>query len=230
MQYARILPLVTILTMIAAAPPPLIFAQAPGGFGVCVPASQRAGRTIGCFILAEQPMGALGPAPVYWHVTRFSSRARADAARRASRPAGTVLTAYGRAWLLTIADSAWRPPSGTPVASIGPIDVNEGVSYAALYMEASMTPGMKSAIHRHSGAEAWYTLSGETCLETPGGTHVGRAHGAPVIVPGGVPMELTATGTTVRRSLVLILHDASEAPTTMEREWKPKGLCRRYLK
>ena len=34
---------------------------------------------------------------------------------------------------------------------------------------------MKSAVHRHSGPEAWYTVSGETCLETPDGTQVGRA-------------------------------------------------------
>ena len=88
-----------------------------------------------------------------------------------------------------------------------------------------MRPGMKSEIHRHSGPEAWYTLSGETCLETPKGTQVGRADGPPVIVPAGEPMELTATGTVIRRSLVLILHEAAQKPTTMETVWKPRGLC-----
>ena len=102
-----------------------------------------------------------------------------------------------------------------------------GVTYSALYMETSMRPGMKSAVHRHSGPEAWYTLSGETCLETPEGTQVGRAGGRQVIVPGGLPMELTATGTTVRRSLVLILHDSSALPTTPELTWVPQGLCLR---
>ena len=89
-----------------------------------------------------------------------------------------------------------------------------------------MTPGMKSAIHRHSGVEAWYTLSGQTCLETPRGATTGRAGGPPVIIPAGVPMELTATGTEVRTSLVLILHASSEKPTTPERSWRPKGLCK----
>lgn len=37
-------------------------------------------------------------------------------------------------------------------------------------MKATFKPGMKSRIHRHSGLEAWYTISGETCLETPEGS------------------------------------------------------------
>jgi ketosteroid isomerase-like protein len=54
---------------------------------------------------------------------------------------------------------------------------------------------------------------------------VGRAGGPPVIVPGGPPMELTATGNQMRQSLVLILHDAHQPPTSMERQWQPRGLC-----
>ena len=118
-------------------------------------------------------------------------------------------------------------PRGIHVTTIGPLPIKAGTTYSALYMEASMRPGMKSAVHQHSGPEAWYTLSGETCLETPAGTQVGRVHGRPVIVPEGLPMELTATGTTLRQSLVLILHDASKPPTTPEVAWVPKGLCKR---
>jgi quercetin dioxygenase-like cupin family protein len=72
-------------------------------------------------------------------------------------------------------------------------------------MEAIFTPGMTAPAHRHSGPEAWHTLAGETCLETPEGKMVGRAGGSHVIVPGGPPMHLTATGTETRRALVLIL-------------------------
>ena len=81
--------------------------------------------------------------------------------------------------------------------------------------------------HRHSGPEAWYTLEGETCLETPEGAQIGRAGGPPVIVPGGLPMHLTATGTTLRRSLVLILYETGKPVTIAAHDWKPKGLCRR---
>lgn len=92
-------------------------------------------------------------------------------------------------------------------------------------MEAVTNPGMTSAIHVHSGPEAWYTLAGETCLETPDGKLVGSAGGAPVIVPGGPPMLLTATGTEQRRALTLILHESSKPPTTVIHDWTPKGLC-----
>ena len=125
-----------------------------------------------------------------------------------------------------VGDAKSRPRNGKLVATIGPLPITAGRSYSALYMEAVMRPGTKSAIHRHSGPEAWYTLSGETCLETPNGSMVGRAGGPPVIVPGGGPMELTATGSGIRRSLVLILHDSRRPPTTIETTWKPRGLCR----
>ena len=187
------------------------------------------GREVGCFIITEQKIGVLRPSPVYWHVTRLdASSARKPAAENVG--GGAVVDAYGRKWLLTIGDSGWRAPFGTHVAAIGPLPVTAGVRYSALYMEATMRPGMKSMVHRHSGAEAWYTMSGETCLETPDGTQVGRPAAPPVIVPGGVPMELTATGSTLRTSLVLILHDSSRPPTTMEAAWKPLGLCARRLR
>lgn len=205
--------------------PALSHAQTPAAFGTCVPASQRSGRDVGCFILTEQSLGTLAPEHAFWHVTRFASRSDAERENAAARVKGSVIDALGAPWLVTIADSAWRPHAGRQMAVIGPLPVTPGVAYAALYMEATMQPGMKSMIHRHSGAEAWYTIQGETCLETPDGTQVGRPGKPPVIVPGGRPMELTATGTSKRESLVLILHDSSQPPTSMEPTWKPRGLC-----
>jgi hypothetical protein len=85
---------------------------------------------------------------------------------------------------------------------------------------------MKSRVHRHSAPEAWYTISGETCLETPDGTMLGRAGDKSVIVPQGPPMELTETGTEIRRALVLILHDSAQPHTTLATDWTPQGLCK----
>lgn len=201
---------------------PALRAQSPTGFGICIPRAQRGADTVGCFIITEHSLGVLDHARIFWHVDRFATRPEAEAVRSAG---GTTIDAFGAVWLLTIADSGWRAGGGQHVATIGPLPIKRGVAYSALYMEATMRPGMKSAVHNHSGPEAWYTLSGETCLETPHGTMVGRVGGAPVIVPGDTPMELTATGTTLRRSIVLILHDSSRQPSTRETEWKPKGRC-----
>ena len=217
---------ITTLAALALLSHPIAAQRAPAmpgrGFGICIPRSQRAGRAVGCFIITDHPEGPLGPAPVFWHVTRFRSKALADAARDST---GTVVEAYGRVWLMTIGDSATRPRGGVPAATIGPLPIKAGVAYSALYMEASMYPGMKTPVHRHSGPEAWYALKGQTCLETPEGARTGTVTGPPVIVPGGQPMALTATGTTLRQTLVLILHDAAEPPTVMDTTWTPRGLC-----
>jgi len=86
---------------------------------------------------------------------------------------------------------------------------------------------MRSRVHRHPGPEAWYTLSGAICLETPAGRSVGVAGGQHVVVPGGPPMELMATGNEVRRSLALVLHDASKPASVLAPDWTPKNLCGR---
>jgi len=203
--------------------PPSAFGQTDGPGVACIPVSERAGREFGCFILATQTIGALDSAHAFWHLATFATRSAAEAV---AGPHGKVVESLGTTWLLTIADARWRPSQGTHVAAIGPLPVARGVAYTAQYMEAVLRPGMKSLVHRHAGPEAWYTLAGETCLETPAGTLVGRAGGPPIIVSQGPPMELTATGTDVRRALVLIIHDSAQPATSPAPDWRPKGLCK----
>jgi len=188
----------------------------------CKPVAQRTGE-LGCWIMIDDPVGLLPAGQIFWHLDTYATRAAAEGARQSR---GTVVEALGKIWLFTIAEAAWRPRAGTRVAEIGPLPVREGSAYSAMYMEAISTPGMTSAIHTHSGPEAWYTTAGESCLETPQGAMYGRAGGPPLIVPGGPAMLLTATGTGQRRAVVLILHDASQAAITLDHEWKPKGLCK----
>jgi hypothetical protein len=86
---------------------------------------------------------------------------------------------------------------------------------------------MTAPAHIHSGPEAWYAVSGETCLETSDGRmQISRAGGPPVIVPMGLRMYLTAIGTGRRRSIVIILHESSQPATTVTHDWAPKGLCK----
>jgi quercetin dioxygenase-like cupin family protein len=91
-------------------------------------------------------------------------------------------------------------------------------------MEATFMPGMKSSAHRHPGPEAWYVLTGEQCLETPGKAAIVRA-GESGIVPEGPPMILWGTGKAERRALVLILHDTSKPMTLPASDWKSEGRC-----
>jgi len=189
----------------------------------CRPVSERSGE-VGCWIIANTELGDLPQRPLFWHLDTYPTRVQAD---RDKGPRGTVVESLGEVWLLTIDVAGWRAAGGARVAEIGPLPVSSGPRYSAQYMEAIFMPGMTAPAHRHSGPEAWYTLTGETCLETPEGKMVGRAGGSHVIVPGGPPMHLTATGTETRRALVLILHDSTQAPTTPAPDWVPRGLCRR---
>jgi len=188
-----------------------------GWVGNCKPVSERTGE-VGCWIIAHQPVGQL-TSQSYWHLDVYPTRAAAEAVKG---PRGIVVESLGKVWLLTVEKAGWRPPTGERVAEIGPLPIIAGEEYSAQYMEAILNPGMTSAIHTHAGPEAWYTLAGETCLETPEGKYVGRAGGDPVIVRGGLSMLLTATGTEQRRALVLILHQSSKPPTTVVRDWTPK--------
>lgn len=168
--------------------------------------------------------GRLTKSEVFWHLDSYSTRVAAQADKG---PRSAIIEALGKVWLMTIEDEKWRPVHGNRIAEIGPIPIIAGENYSAQYMEAIFAPGMTAPAHLHSGPEAWYTVAGETCLETSDGrVQVGRAGESPVIVPIGLSMHLTATGTEQRRALVLILHQSSMAPTMLVHDWTPKGLCK----
>lgn len=192
-----------------------------GTDGMCIPVAERAGRKYGCFVLASVRLGHLPATQLYWYLDRYATRADAEKERGAR---STVVESYGTAWVLSIADKDFRAPAGRRVARVGPLPLKPVESVTAFYMEATFKPGMKSAIHRHAGPEAWYVLAGKQCLETPDGKVVIQA-GETGIVPEGPPMMLSATGTAERRSLVLILGDSSAPIGTPAADWTPKGLC-----
>ena len=201
----------------------LMATSASGQTVGCEPVSERAGREFGCFITARTDLGALPKdSALYWHIDAFASEAKAGAAK-ASR--SIVVQSLGRIWLFTIGEAAWRPSGGERIGLVGPLPLVQADSYAAVFMEGVFQPGMQSPVHRHPGVEAWYTLEGEQCLETPRGKLVQRAKDPGVMVPGGEPMRLTGTGTGVRRSLVLILQDAAQPRSMLAADWQPAGLC-----
>jgi quercetin dioxygenase-like cupin family protein len=189
----------------------------------CEPVADRAGRELGCFVVARLELGHLpDKPPLYWHIDSFPNRKAAEAV---VGPRGVVVESLGHIWLYTLAESTWKSGGGRHVATIGPLPIIPARAHAAVYMEGVFQPGMKSPVHRHPGVEAWYTLEGSMCLETPEGTMTQSAGGPGVLAYAGTPMELTGTGTGTRRSLVLILQDSSKPRNTHADDWTPKGLC-----
>jgi hypothetical protein len=195
-------------------------AQAPGGCNT--PASQRTSDA-GCYLSATQVLGTLPQEPLFWHLHVYPSRSAA-AADKGLR--GTVVESFDRVWLYTIAGADWNAAGGRRVARIGPLPIVAGRPYTARYMEAVFTPGMKAAIPRHPGPEAWYLVSGAQCLETPDGARVVRA-GEGYVVPEGPPMLLAGAGSVTRRTLGLVLHDAAQPWTLPASDWTPRGACAR---
>src|SRR5688572_24529134 len=93
----------------------------------CQPRGSRAGE-IGCWIIVDDPVGALPSAPVFWHLDTYPSRAAAEAAKTRG---GTVVESLGKVWLFTVAERDWRPSSGDHVADVGPLPVRQGIAYSA---------------------------------------------------------------------------------------------------
>jgi hypothetical protein len=191
--------------------------------GTCIPVANRAGRDFGCFITAREVLGRLPASPaLYWHLDTYPNVAAARAAREKR---STVVESYGRVWLFTIAPAEWKPRSGSRFARVGPLPLVSADSFAAVYMEGTFQPGMQSVVHRHAGAEAWVTLAGSMCLESPEGKLEQKAGDGGVLIRAGLPMVLTGTGKGPRRSLVLILQDATQPRSTPAPDWKPRNLC-----
>jgi hypothetical protein len=198
--------------------------QEEGTGGRCVPVAERGDRQLGCYVIAREQIGTLPQKAVYWHIEAFPDLVSAETA---AGPRSIAVEAFGESWLLTVEEAGWQSDGGKRVAEIGPLPIEPADAFTAQYMEATFRPGMKSGIAQRSGPEAWHTLSGESCLETPGGTLYGRAGGEPVVVASGVPRQVTATGREIRRALVLVLHDSSRPAATPVSDWQPKGLCGR---
>jgi mannose-6-phosphate isomerase-like protein (cupin superfamily) len=197
--------------------------RVPGGCDV--PVSQRTSE-VGCYLTATQTIETLPDEAIFWHVYAYPTRAAAEAVQRGA--ASTVVESLGRVWLFTIAAKQWQPAAGERMAVIGPLPLPRppATRYIARYMEAVFPPAqsLRTAVHRHSGPEAWFVLTGTQCLRTPESTTVIRA-GQGGFVPAGPPMVLTSIGTETRRALVLVLHDPTEPWMTITSDWTPTNEC-----
>lgn len=193
-------------------------AKVPNG---CQPLGTHAIGDVGCYIVAQETLASLPGGPLYLHLDTFDDGVAARAARGAN---GSVIEAFGRTWLLTIAAAEWRPNGGRHAATLGPFRPLTGGPQLASYMVATTAPNMDSAPHSHAGPEIFYVVEGAQCLETPAGvqrTNAGEGH----VVAGGVPMKLYGAGKSMRRALVLVLHDAQQPVVLLDPAWEPTGSC-----
>lgn len=174
----------------------------------------------GCFNIGTVKDLKFSQAAVYWHLHAFGTRTAAEAARSAT---GIVVEEGGRVWLSEFGSRDAAPQGGEAVAVVGPLQLPAAESYSAVLSYAVMRPRDSSRVHTHPGPEGWYVLAGQQCLETPAGANRAGA-GQTMTVAPNVPMELSVTGTTVRRAFALVIHDSTQ-DRGIPSDWKPSGKC-----
>lgn len=206
------------LALLTLAPPS---AQAQATSRTC---AGQAGETPGpACLAAHQDLGALPQGALYWKIYTFAD---AQAAERAKSSHGAVVQAFGRVWLFEVGDKGQDLVGGQHLADVGPlpIEATRG-DFSAEYLKSTFPPGATAPVHVHSGPEAFYAISGASCLETPDGVQVARGAGHSLMVRRGPPMLLMAIGQETRQGFALILHGEGSPPTTLTSDWTPKGLC-----
>jgi len=193
----------------------------------CMEDGLKSGDT-GCQLLGKIMVQQFPDSPLFWCLNRFPTRNAAEAAKVHN---SLVAEAEGRSWLFSFGPKEGAPKSGDLVASIGPLSLtSDTLPKASLYeivaYLAVMPPGTYTRVHIHAGPEAWYVLSGEQCLETPTGV-MKAGMGQTMFAPPMTPMRLTNSGSSVRRALFIVIHDANQPWTIPTNDWKPAGACDR---
>jgi hypothetical protein len=194
------------------------WAQVPGG---CETPAVKGKEAVGCYLSATEVLGVLPAGQMFWHLDQYPTRSAAEAMKG---PRSTVVEAFQKFWLYTIAEPEWRPAGGTRIATIGPLPTHPGRPYTARYMEAVFTQGIKGGSHTHSGPEAWFVVSGDQCLETPDKVLVAKA-GEGSVVAEGLTMAISSVGAETRRSVAIVLHDSTQPWMTVATSWEPSGKC-----
>jgi len=204
-----------------------LFAMTPGAADAQATSrtcSGQAGETPGpACLVAHLDLGTLPPEPRYWNIYTFPD---AEAAERAKPAHGVVAKAFGQVWLFNIGGKGDDLAGGRHMADVGPLPFEPSQdNFSAEYLKSTFAPGATAPVHVHSGPEAFYAISGASCLETPDGVQVARGAGHSLMVRRGPPMLLMAIGQETRQGFALILHSEGSPPTTLTSTWTPKGLC-----
>lgn len=191
--------------------------------GLCLPPSTaRAQQKFVVKLLAQKKVAELPAGPLFWRIETFDwglygssvdqygnpaasplAQARADAG-----PWSLVAESDGKVWLFTLGPAGGSSAGATKVAEVGPISRVAAKEYLLRINEGSGAPGSITPAHSHPGSEAFYVVAGETSSRTPHGLmRVGAGHFATGNV-ADTPMQVSSSGSTDLRSLVMFVVDA----------------------
>jgi mannose-6-phosphate isomerase-like protein (cupin superfamily) len=157
--------------------------------------------------LAERKVADLPSGELLWRIENYPSK---EAAQAAAGTWSLVAEAEGKVWLFTLGSAGGASPGGTKVAEVGPVARVSAPQYLLRINEASGPPGSVTPVHSHPGSEAFYVLAGEQSVRGAHGTIVVKA-GTPEAGHGaGMAMQVSSTGSSELRSLVMFVVDATQ--------------------
>jgi len=157
--------------------------------------------------IAEKKIPQLPDGQLFWRIDNFPTLAQAQAV---AGPTALAAEAAGKVWLFTLGKKGGSSPGGTMVAEVGPVPPFPAPEYLLRINSAGGAPGAKTPVHTHPGSESFYVLTGALSQKTPHGVgHIAAGQAMPGHGPG-MPMEVSSSGTSDLRALVMFLADASK--------------------
>ena len=170
------------------------------------PAPAQAQQPLVVKALTEKKVSELPAGALHWRIETFANRAAAEAA---AGPWSLVAEADGKIWLFTLGAAGGATAAGAKVAELGPIPRVTAPQYVLRINEASGPPGSVTPIHTHPGSEAFFVLSGEQSIRGPDGVLRVAAGHAETGRGADVPMQVSSSGATDLRALVMFVVDAT---------------------
>ena len=183
--------------------------------GLTSPAGVWAQEALVIKALTEKRVTHLPAGPLFWRIETFPTLAAAQAV---ADPMGLVAESSGQIWLFTLGPRGGSSPGGTRIAEIGPVPVAPATEYLLRINESSGAPGSVTPVHSHPGSEAFYVLTGEQSLRTASGVIRTGAGGMEIGPAGGTPLQVSSSGTTDLRALIMFVVDANQpfsSPATL---------------
>ena len=183
--------------------------------GILLTSSSASAQQFEIKSIAEKKIPQLPPGPLFWRIENFPTLAQAQAT---AGPSALAAEAAGKAWLFTLSAKGGSSPGATKVAEIGPVPTFSAPEYLLRINSAGGRSGAKTPVHTHPGSESFYVIMGELSQKTPQG--VSHAD-AGEVMPGhgpGMPMEVSSSGTSDLKALVMFVADASKpfsSPATL---------------
>jgi len=155
--------------------------------------------------VAEKKLAQLPAGPLYWLVETFPTLA---SAKGTEGPTSLVVEANGKVWMFALGHKGESIAGGAKLAEIGPVPPITATEYMLRITHSGGVPGAKTPVHSHSGAEAFYVLSGRMSQETPQGVAYVDAGQSMNGQAADVPMVVSSVGTTDLDQFVMFVVDA----------------------